>query len=111
MCSIVYISGPITNCPNWRKNFSVAHQTLMGQKKYDMIINPLLLSQSLEKQIRSLYKREPTYEEYLVYDLQMLSKATHIYMLKGWEKSKGALIEKKYAEENGMEVMYEDEKR
>jgi hypothetical protein len=34
-------------------------------------------------------------------------EADAVYLLKGWEKSKGALAEKATAEALGLEVMYE----
>lgn len=43
-------------------------------------------------------------------DLSALRTCNAIYMLKGWEKSRGAIAEKALAEWYGMEVMYEEPK-
>ena len=44
----------------------------------------------------------------LAYDLSWICKnATHIYMLKGWEKSRGAMAEHATAVALDLEIMYE----
>ena len=44
---------------------------------------------------------------YMKADLEILLKCSTILMLKGWEGSKGALLEYQIAQALGLEVMYE----
>jgi hypothetical protein len=41
----------------------------------------------------------------------MLECCDAIYMLDGWENSKGANIEYQYAKDNGLDICYESEER
>ena len=53
-------------------------------------------------------KKYATYKMCLKKDLDWIfAEAEGIYLLKGWEKSRGANIEKAVAEVLGLEVMYE----
>lgn len=50
----------------------------------------------------------PTLRDMLGADLNWIAKnATHIYMLKGWEKSRGAIAEHALAVALGLEILYE----
>ena len=46
-----------------------------------------------------------SWEEYMRKDLRLLCDCTAIYLLPGWEKSKGAHLELHIAHRLGMEVM------
>lgn len=46
-------------------------------------------------------------EEHLVKDLELLLTANTIFILENWSTSKQSRIEKKIAEEQGMQIMYE----
>lgn len=48
-----------------------------------------------------------SYEEYMQMSMMMLSMCSHIYMLKGWEKSTGANREYGYALATDISVMRE----
>jgi len=47
------------------------------------------------------------FETYMREDISMLLKATHIYMLKGWQNSDGARLELAIAKALGLEVSYQ----
>ena len=82
----IYISGPITNTPDYISNFSVVEQKLKSEYPNAEIINPTVLD-----------KLPLEYDEYMKLDLMLLDMCDAIYMMNGWEKSKGACIEFGYA--------------
>lgn len=47
------------------------------------------------------------HDDYMAIDLSLLSRCENIYMLKGWENSEGAKIEKDFAEKNNIAIFYE----
>ena len=82
----IYISGPITNTPCYINKFAVAEQKLKSEYPNAEIINPTVLD-----------KLPLEYDEYMKLDLMLLDMCDAIYMMNGWEKSKGACIEFGYA--------------
>ena len=87
----VYISGAITNNENYEKQFMQAEKDLR-RLGYN-VVNPVSIGKRLEKELG----RTPIHAEYLQKDLMALKNCDAIYQLPGWEKSKGAKIEYKYA--------------
>jgi hypothetical protein len=59
------------------------------------VINPALLPIGLES------------DKYMPICFAMIDAVDAIYMLKGWEQSEGACLEKAYAEYHKKKVMYE----
>lgn len=47
------------------------------------------------------------HDDYMAIDLALLGRCDNIYMLKGWENSEGAKIEKDFAEKNNIAIFYE----
>lgn len=92
----VYISGPISGVSNYRKRFDDAERKLIlnGYK----VINPSCMDDVIIN---------GDYEDYMKADIFLLSMCDVIYMLKGWEKSRGANREYGYALAKGMEIMFE----
>ena len=88
----VYIAGQISDNPNFRKEFATAEKKLQ-ELGYEPV-NPA--------------KYEPPnmpYKYYISRGIIMLSGCDKIYMLKGWQRSPGATLEKHFAETVGIEVM------
>ncbi len=94
----VYLSGPITNNPNYEADFAKAEEKLkaLGYS----VRNPL----SVEKKLQSVY-REPSYEDYLKEDLHLLLDCDGIYFLEGAEDSKGCKVEAFVAEACGIPTL------
>ena len=92
----IYISGPITNVLDYKEKFARAEQNLKAKYPDAEIINPTVLD-----------KLPLTYDEYMELDLRLLGICEGIYMLKGWEDSKGANREYGYALAKGKAIYFE----
>ena len=105
----VYISGPITSLcklgEDWRLPFREAEGALR-RLGFREIHNPVDIAVGVEAMCGAL-DRTPQYADYMRADLEMLLKCKTILMLKGWEGSKGAMLEYQIAQALGLEVMYE----
>lgn len=77
----IYISGPITNNPNYKEDFARAEKELV-KLGYDFF-NPALIELG----------EDATWGDYMKYDIKELLKCDGIFMLKGWKLSKGARLE------------------
>jgi hypothetical protein len=89
----IYISGPIKGIINPKEIFGDKQRQL--EKIGYMVTNPFNLLET------------GTYEEFMRCDIRALTFCDSIYMMKGWEKSKGANIELKVAQEIGLKILYE----
>lgn len=92
---IVYISGAITGTLDYMERFGAAEKTLKywGYKP----INPA--------KINSKLPADTTWSGYMRSSIKLLMKADAIYMIRGWKKSKGAVLEHTIARALGMEVV------
>ena len=94
---IIYISGGITNNPNYEEDFRKGEEWL---KLNDFTpINPCKLNYALPKTL--------TYEQLMQIDYALIDISEAIFMLKGWQKSKGACAELAYAKSIGKKVYYQ----
>ena len=92
----VYIAGPITNNPDYKNQFKEVENQFKRFEGVSVVINPATLPTGLSQQ------------EYMSICIPMLYCCNTIYLLKGWENSLGANIEKQLAEQAGMTVMYQE---
>lgn len=97
---MIYISGAITGCKDFEQKFAEAESKLT-KNQGDCVVNPCKLSRALPN-----YPNLP-HESYMCIDMAALSICDTVYMLKGWEGSKGENIEHDWALENGLEIIYE----
>ena len=99
----VYLSGQIKglHIEEARKNFERA------SKNFDWdntaIIHPIEYAEGLRKRAG----RDLSESEILLAELKEIQNVEMVFMLRGWEKSKGATIEKLFAEYCGKIIMYE----
>lgn len=95
----VYISGRITDNPDYKKQFEDAEIWLetIGHKP----LNPAKLNQIMDEE-------EYTHEDYMRIDLAMLGLCNAIYMLNGWNRSMGANQEYGYALGKGLKIVFEN---
>lgn len=114
MRKIIYISGPISGTNDADKRFSEAKEYLLYEMgcfevfpqfpdgPFDSceVVNPIEITKHLPP-----HTKWATYMEILI---PILKTCDAVYMLQGWERSKGAQIEKLFAEACGMDIGYED---
>lgn len=105
----VYISGPISSLialgVDWRHPFNGAEDTLR-RLGFSNIKSPVYIAEDVEAQCKEK-GRTPSYADYMKADIAELLKCKTILMLKGWEGSKGALLEYEIADALHLEVLYE----
>lgn len=100
----VYISGAITGIQGYQEHFAKAdeHIKSFGLKT----LNPVEFCKGMEKKAKEL---GVTLEwgDYMRKCLVTIPAADAMYMLRGWENSKGARLEHHIAQELGLEIMYQ----
>lgn len=95
----IYISGAITNNPNYKEDFERAEDYLQREYPKSEIINPALVNSFLPK--------STTHEEYMRMSFCMLDMCDSIYMLGNWQKSCGASQEYGYALAKDKIILFE----
>lgn len=88
-----YVAGKITGDPDYKDRFLDA--TLKLVKQGHTVLNPAFLPEGMT----------PT--QYMSLCVPMLLTAEGVYLLDGWDKSPGALIEVQLARYCGKKIYYE----
>ncbi len=91
----VYISGPITGTDDYLERFAKVEGELIEQGY--SVINPARTNATLPI--------DTEYEEYMSVAFTLLDLCDTIYMMKGWQDSRGANREYGYALGKGMKFM------
>ena len=109
----IYIAGPMSGIPDYNKPaFIKAEEYLIAlyqeEKESPEIFNPInhevsfLVQQGLARDMKEAYRM------CMAIDCEYICKyATMIYMLQGWENSKGAVAEWFLAKCLGLRIIYE----
>ena len=95
---IVYLSGAISGKENYKKDFAAAELFLV-QMGY-IVVNPAKLDE--------LSNEKLSHEQYMMVCYSLVDISDIIFMVSGWQKSKGANAELSYAKSLGKKVMYQD---
>lgn len=95
----IYISGPVTNVLDYKEKFDRAEKHLKAEFPKAEIINPTMIE----------LPESCTHEDYMKIDFMLLDLADAIYMLDGWDWSKGANQEYGYAMAKDMIILRESE--
>lgn len=94
----IYVAGPMTDIPDLNfPAFNAMAAKLRERGWY--VVNPA------EHGI----VEGATWEDYMHYDIQRIATCCAVYMLPGWEKSRGAKVEHAIARALNMEVIYDPE--
>lgn len=94
----VYISGGVTNNPGYEKQFKSAELWL--KLNGHEAVNPVEVCAALPKSF--------THEDYMRVCFKLIDISECVYVLKGWQTSKGAKAELSYAKALGKKVKFED---
>lgn len=89
----VYLSGAITNNPDWIQQFNEAAERVAVSGPGYCVINPVTIGRQVEKANLS-----PTYADYMRADLVQLMQCDFIYYVNDISGSRGAQVEKQVAE-------------
>lgn len=73
---IVFISGPISNCPNYKSKFAAAEKELTEQGY--IVLNPTILPETMP------------YEKLMSICFALIDQADAVYFLDGWQDSDGS---------------------
>jgi hypothetical protein len=94
MKEIVYISGPIAGYDREErmKAFAAAEENVREIWYNPNIVNPMTLEEPLDQ----------TWYGYLRRDLEFLELCSGMYVLNGWQESRGSLLELKYTVKTGL---------
>ncbi len=95
---IVYIAGAISgDVVANRHHFAAAKHSIMASSAKTTVLNPAELPDGL------------TQTQYMSICLPMVMMSTSLFMLKGWEKSEGAVAEHALAQKLKIEIVYQGE--
>lgn len=93
----IYIAGPMTGLPNYNfDNFNRVAEEL--KSKGLEVKNPAEVG----------VIEGATWEDYMAYCLTQIGLCGSMYMLRGWQMSRGACLEQLIAERLGMKIIYEE---
>lgn len=105
--ALVYLSGPITNVPNYRQEFE-SFANVFERLGY-VVINPVHIADCLIG-INKLTEEEIWSKEwrkiFLLEDVKAMLDCDLVVMLPNWKHSKGAKLEHKIAKMLNMEIIY-----
>ena len=105
----IYLSGPISNNPNYLIDFANAQREL--EAKGHEVINPARLSQFFPESItKDCEPGSENYKRILSVEAEIIRvMADRVAMLKGWTHSRGARFEKEVAENEGIPILYAED--
>ena len=88
----VYLAGPISSDPNWRRTFAFAEMDVRRMFNPARILSPTTFPDGWD------------YQHYMEHCLIMVRRADALVMLPNWESSPGACTEHAYATSLGIHI-------
>ena len=104
MKKVIYVSGKITGTSDYTDRFSAAEDRLIAEG-YE-VLNPVRTGKWLE---RYLAPEKPTWVQYMKAAVAAMMEADYIYMMRGWNQSKGARLEHFLARVLNYNIIYEEQ--
>lgn len=97
----IYISGQISGLPidEVKARFSEAERFLEEELDY-VVVNPF----------DNGLPDDAPWIQHMLRDLEMLYECDAIYMLNGWQESRGACIEYRFAVHTDKQILFENER-
>jgi hypothetical protein len=95
---IIYISGKITGDNNYINKFIEAENKMQHKYPNAVILNPVRINENI---------KNGEWKDYMKQDIRALLDSTHIYFMKDYIDSKGALLEMSIAEALGILPIFE----
>lgn len=111
---LIYVSGPMTPTPafpNMQENINRLNRA--GRHLFEMgysVIVPCFMWFDEHKPYLDALKADKygqMYQDIISLDLELVTRCDAIYMLHGWETSRGATLERAHATEHNVQVLYE----
>jgi len=96
----IYISGPITGTPDAQTRFGDAEERL-HEAGYTKIINPQRVGEEADTD------GSMSHDEYMRLSFALIDLCDAVYMMRGWQQSKGACMECGYALAKRKRIIYE----
>ena len=95
----IYLSGPITGVENYKENFAAAEREARERLSdwEPEIFNPANI----------ILPKDATHEDYMKICMRELAKCDTIYMMNGWQESRGACREYGYALGRQMAILHQ----
>jgi len=107
----IYIAGPMSGIPDYNKSAFLEAERFLREDtdlEIDDIFNPISSEASLMVQQGLVRNMQEAYRLCMAMDCEYICKeATMLYMLSGWEYSKGAMAEWTLAKCLDLEIWYE----
>lgn len=100
MKKIIFLSGPITGTPDYTSRFAMKEYEL--HKAGELVINPAKVCAQIQP--HDMFD----HDAYLDVTLSMLKNCTTLYLMEGWEDSKGCQAELRYALIHGLTIEFEN---
>lgn len=101
----VYIAGPMTGKPNYNFQAFNEAESYLHNTYSCRVCNPARFGALI---LRHVGRTETVYELAIDITMQALKLCTKLYLLNGWEESKGAIREVDYAIRNSMQIIKQD---
>lgn len=112
----IYISGPITGVDGWEKKFKKAEDMVTEKGFFDRNGSAELYYKSrmfgFEAVSPRVFNGGVRYKKrwwYMVRSLYKMTSCTYVYMMMGWNYSRGSRIEHTFAGILGKRIIYEED--